>query len=126
MHMNKSFWIRIIAVSGLLSVALGAFAAHVLDAVLAEARMQTFYTAVHYQIYHTLALLGIVCLPDNVLQLRWKTYAARSMLSGIALFSGSLYLLIATDIKALAMITPVGGTAFMIGWVSLFVAAARS
>ena len=126
MSMNKSLWIRIIAVSGLLSVALGAFAAHVLDAVLAEARMQTFHTAVHYQIYHTLALLGIVCLPDNVLKLRWKAFSARFMLLGIVLFSGSLYLLVATDITALAMITPVGGIALMIGWVFLFVAATRA
>jgi len=123
MSMNKYLWLRIIAVSGLLSVVLGAFAAHGLDSVLTEQRMETFKTGVHYQFIHTLALLGLICLPDEFTQLRFKSYVAIGWLLGIVLFSGSLYLLVATDITALGMITPLGGTAFIIGWVLLFVAA---
>ena len=53
--MNKVLWIKIVAVSGLLSVVIGAFAAHVLDAVVTAERMDTLDTAVQYQIFHTLA-----------------------------------------------------------------------
>ena len=125
MSMNKHLWLRIIAVSGLLSVVLGAFAAHGLDSVLTEQRMETFKTGVHYQFIHTLALLGLICLPEDLLRPRFKTYTAICWLFGIVVFSGSLYLLVAMDIKALGMITPLGGTAFMLGWALLLTAAAR-
>lgn len=125
MSMNKRLWLRIIAISGLLSVALGAFAAHGLDAVLTDQRMETFQTGVRYQFIHTLALLGLICLPDDLLQPRFKTYTAICWLFGIVVFSGSLYLLVATDIKVLGMITPLGGSAFMLGWALLFTAATR-
>ena len=121
--MNKSKWIMSIAVSGFMTVALGAFGAHALDTVLTDQRMQTFQTAVQYQSFHTLALLGIVCIPDNLLQLQWKSYAARALAIGMLLFCGSLYLLEATDQKIFAMITPVGGLAFLVAWLLLFVAA---
>jgi uncharacterized membrane protein YgdD (TMEM256/DUF423 family) len=124
--MNKRLWLKIIAVSGLLSVVLGAFAAHGLDAILTEQRMQTFQTGVRYQLIHTLALLGLICLPDELTQSYFKTYTGIFWLLGIVLFSGSLYLLVATDITALGMITPLGGTAFIIGWALLFVAAIRN
>lgn len=121
--MNKSKWIMLIAVSGFMTVALGAFGAHALDTVLTDQRMQTFQTAVQYQSFHTLALLGIVCIPDNLLQSQWKSYAARALAIGMLLFCGSLYLLVATDQKFFAMITPVGGLAFLVAWLLLFVAA---
>ena len=123
MLMNKSNWIMLIAVSGFMTVALGAFGAHALDTVLTDQRMQTFQTAVQYQSFHTLALLGIVCIPDNLLQLQWKSYAARALAIGMLLFCGSLYLMVATDQKIFAMITPVGGLAFLVAWLLLFVAA---
>jgi len=124
--MNKHFWIKIIAVSGFLSVALGAFAAHGLESVLSDKRMDTFQTAAQYQIFHTLALLGIICTEDSLLQVRCKIYLARCFVLGIILFSGSLYLLAITDISALGMLTPIGGSAFIIGWAMLFIAAIRS
>ena len=124
--MNKRLWIKIIAVNGFLSVALGAFATHGLESVLSDGRMRTFQTAIQYQIFHTLALLGIICIQDSLLQVRWKLYSARCFLSGIILFSGSLYLFAVTDISALAMITPVGGSVFIMGWVILFIATIRS
>jgi uncharacterized membrane protein YgdD (TMEM256/DUF423 family) len=123
--MNKSLWLKIIAVSGFFTVALGAIAAHALESLLTAQRMQTLSAAVEYQSFHTLALLGIVCVPKDLLQLRWKIYAARCFLLGMVLFCGSLYLLVATGIKAFAMITPFGGVAFLIAWVMLFVATLR-
>ena len=123
--MNKLFWIKVIAVNGLLSVLLGAFTAHILEVVLTAQRIETFNTAVDYQIYHTLALLGLICIDDKLLAMRWKKYAAVFFLLGIILFCGSLYLLIATNISKLAMLTPLGGLSFMIGWIMLLFAAIR-
>ena len=123
--MNKLFWIKVIAVNGLLSVVLGAFTAHILEGVLTAQRIETFNTAVDYQIYHTLALLGLICIDDKLLAMRWKKYAAVFFLLGIILFCGSLYLLIATNISKLAMLTPLGGLSFMIGWIMLLFAAIR-
>jgi uncharacterized membrane protein YgdD (TMEM256/DUF423 family) len=123
--MNKLFWIKVVAISGLLSVVIGAFAAHVLEAALTAKRMETLDTAVQYQIFHTLALLGLMSIDDKLLAMRWKKYAAGFFLLGMILFCGSLYLLIATNISQLAMITPLGGLSFMIGWIMLLLAAAR-
>ena len=123
--MNKVFWIKITAINGLLSVILGAFAAHVVEAVLTDQRIETFDTAVQYQIFHTLALFGLICIDDKLLAARWKNYAASFFLLGIILFCGSLYLLIATEISKLAVITPLGGLSFMIGWIMLLLAAIR-
>lgn len=121
--MNKVFWIKITAINGLLSVMIGAFAAHALEAVLTAQRIEAFDTAVKYQIFHTLALFGLICIDDELLAVRWKNYAACFFLSGIILFCGSLYLLVVTDISDLAMITPLGGLSFMIGWIMLLLAA---
>jgi len=125
MPMNKPLWIKIAAFSSLISVALGAFAAHGLEAVLSDQRMEVFQTAVKYQMFHSLALLAIINLQDDLLHLRWKILALRCLLLGIVLFCGSLYLLVITNISAFGMITPIGGTAFMIGWLLLFWAARK-
>jgi len=125
MPMNKRLWIKIAALSSLISVALGAFAAHGLESVLSDQRMEVFQTAVKYQMFHSLALLAIISLQDDLLQLRWKILSLRCLLLGIVLFCGSLYLLVMTNISAFGMITPIGGTAFMIGWLSLCWAARK-
>lgn len=114
-----------IAINGLLTVILGAFAAHVLDGVLTAQRIETFDTAVQYHLFHTLALFGLVCVDDTVLATRWIKYAAGFFLLGIIVFCGSLYLFAATSISILAMITPLGGLAFMIGWIMLLLSAIR-
>lgn len=124
--MNKLFWIQVIAINGLLTVILGAFAAHVLDGVLTAQRIETFDTAVQYHLFHTLALFGLVCVDDTVLATRWIKYAAGFFLLGIIVFCGSLYLFAATSISILAMITPLGGLAFMIGWIMLLLSAIRA
>ena len=125
-QMNKPLWIKLVAVSGFLVVALGAFGAHALETVLTVQRIQTFHTAVQYQSFHTLALLGIVCVPDELLQSNWKCYAARSLLLGIGLFCGSLYLLALTDIKTFAMITPLGGISFLMAWIFFLAAVLKA
>ena len=123
--MNKSLWIKTIALSGAMCVALGAFAAHGLDSRLPVKAMATFRTAVLYQFLHTIALFSLVSLSEDLLVPRRQELVAKSWLLGIALFSGSLYTLVFTGISALGMIAPLGGTAFICGWLVLFTGAKK-
>lgn len=113
----------IAAISGFLGVALGAFGAHTLRDKLTEAAMNTYEKAVIYQFVHTLAIFGAGILlahfPGNghLLRAGWAFFA------GILLFSGSLYLYTLTGQKFWAMITPVGGLLFLLGWVFLLLGA---
>lgn len=120
-----SIFIQISALSGLLAVALGAFAAHALKSRLDEYAQGIFQTAVHYHFIHTLALLACA-----ILLLHWPKsiallVAACAFIIGIMLFSGSLYTLSLTGIRGLGAITPFGGVAFIVGWAALFLAAYR-
>ena len=126
--MHKKFLV-IAALLGGLSVALGAFAAHQLKAVVSADVLQIFETAVKYQVYHALALLGTGILLHQfpVKELRW---AGNLFIAGIILFSGSLYLLCYVkhlEISAtwVGAITPLGGLCFIAGWVLLAVGVAR-
>ena len=104
---------------GFLSVALGAFGAHALKSYLTENnRLPTYETAVQYQLYHGLALIitGILSL---LLKKQDFSLPALLFLTGITIFSGSLYLLCATGIKWLGAITPIGGTCFLAAWLLL-------
>lgn len=120
-------WFVIIgAISGFLSVALGAFGAHGLNDKLSEHFMEIYQTGVQYQMYHSLNLLliGILMIKwQYSAELRWSGYF---MIVGIILFSGSLYALSLTGITWLGAITPLGGIAFLVGWFLLVLAAYRS
>ena len=124
--MNKVFWLRFVALNGVLSVVLGAFAAHGLEDQLSDRHMATFRTAVLYHFLHTLALLAVISLPDQLTKPSLCHWAAVSFAAGIVLFSGSLYLLVLTNTPTLGMVTPLGGLAFIAGWGLLFFAAGRS
>ena len=124
--MNKVFWLRFVALNGVLSVVLGAFAAHGLEDQLSDRHMATFRTAVLYHFLHTLALLAVISLPDRLAKASLCHCAAVSFAIGIVLFSGSLYLLVLTNTPTLGMVTPFGGVAFIAGWGLLFFAARRS
>lgn len=122
--MHKLF-IQYAAISGAITVGLGAFGAHALkERLLNSGYLDTFQTAVSYQMYHSLALLFIGILymkyPSGLLN-----YSGYAMMVGILLFSGSLYLLCLSGIKWLGAITPIGGLSFIIGWVLLFFAALK-
>ena len=103
-----------------LAVILGAFGAHALKSRLALDMMQVYHTGVQYQFYHALGLVivGVLSIHYPSVTLNWS---AIFMTIGIALFSGSLYLLAITGIKWLGAITPLGGTSFIVGWILLFV-----
>ena len=106
------------AVSAGLAVALGAFAAHGLRGRLSPEAMQTFETGARYHMYHALALLAVAWAVT-----RWPgaavTAAGWLFIAGTLLFSGSLYLLAITGVRALGAITPIGGLAFILGWLAL-------
>jgi len=112
------------AVSGLLTVALGAFAAHGLRQQIPPEMLLVFNKGVHYQGLHALALLatGIMSTHRGSLAL---SIAGWSFLLGILLFSGSLYLLAMTGSRWLGILTPFGGLSFLIGWLSLAIAGWR-
>ena len=106
------------AIGGLLSVALGAFAAHALKQILSPGMLEIFHTGATYQTTHSLALLLTGLLGERY-DCRALRVAGWSFASGILLFSGSLYLLAMTDISWLGAVTPLGGSAFLLGWGAL-------
>lgn len=122
------FFIVLGSMLAFLSVALGAFGAHVLKDRLSEQSLSIFQTGVQYQIYHSLGLIliGILAaLPafqDASVLLRWAGWL---LAGGIVLFSGSLYALSFSGIGILGIVTPFGGVAFLIGWALLAAAAIR-
>jgi len=124
--MSHKLIIIIGSISGAISVILGAFGAHALKDVLnASGRLETYETAVKYQMYHSLALilLGILMLH---FQHRFLNYASYSFLVGIIIFSGSLYTLCATGITKLGAITPIGGVFLIVAWALLAIGVAKS
>jgi uncharacterized membrane protein YgdD (TMEM256/DUF423 family) len=113
------------AINGFLTVAFGAFAAHGLKDVLSPGLKAVFDTGVEYQALHAIALL-IVGLLGNSGRSAALTWSGWAFATGILLFSGSLYLLALTDARWLGMVTPLGGTAFLLGWAALAWHATRS
>lgn len=101
---------------GLLSVLIGAFATHGLKPQLSIHAMGWIQTAVQYQQFHSLAILVLGFASLNWPAVRALKIAAYCMLAGIVLFSGSLYLMAATQLPQLGMITPLGGIGFLLGW----------
>ena len=123
--MHKLF-LKTAAITGALSVILGAFAAHGLKQLLSPDNLQIFETAVRYQFYHVFALLmtGILYKEFPGKLMKW---AGRFFIIGMILFCGSLYLLCYVKYAELTFnwlgaITPFGGAAFIAGWALLFVA----
>lgn len=108
-----------------LAVVLGAFGAHALASRLGPDALETFQTGVRYHMYHALALLAAGWLVDRRPDLMSARLAGRLFVTGVVIFSGSLYALALTGQRWLGAITPVGGVAFILGWVALALAAAR-
>jgi uncharacterized membrane protein YgdD (TMEM256/DUF423 family) len=106
-------------------VALGAFGAHGLKARVSAELLAVFETGVRYHMYHALALLAVGWAawrnPNASLRAAGFLFTA-----GIGLFSGSLYLMTLTGARWLGAITPLGGLAFLAGWVLLAWGASRS
>ena len=110
------------ALMGFVGVALGAFGAHGLKGRLSAEMLAVFETAVRYQMYHALALLVLGAMMTR-LEGRAVVVAGWSFTAGILIFSGSLYALALSGVTMLGAITPIGGLAFLIGWIALAIAA---
>lgn len=112
------------ALNGFLAVAFGAFGAHALRNGIADNLFNAFQTAVQYHQIHALGLLAIGLLARHQ-RCSWLSASGWLMLAGILMFSGSLYLLALTDMHTLGMVTPFGGTALLLSWLLLGIAALR-
>ena len=105
---------------GAVAVMLGAFGAHSFKSILeANGTLETFNTAVKYHFFHTLAMILVALLMDKYAS-KLLEYSAISMLAGIVLFSGSLYILALSGVTKWGVVAPFGGLAFIVGWVLLF------
>ncbi len=107
-----------------LSVAGGAFASHALKDKLSDRALEIFETGIKYQMYHALALILVALFLSRLETVPMTlSSAGYAFIVGILIFSGSLYALSLTGIKWLGAIAPIGGAAFLIGWLSLAIAA---
>jgi uncharacterized membrane protein YgdD (TMEM256/DUF423 family) len=114
------------ALFGASGVVLGAFGAHALASRFSESNQATWDTAVTYQLTHALALLVVGLLArDSGASSTALSVAGWGFIVGVALFSGSLYLLAVDGPRFLGPVTPVGGAAFIVGWVALLVGVLR-
>ena len=125
--MNRKILITA-CIFGVIAVIAGAFGAHGLKAVLNATELEQWRTAVSYQFYHTFALLFLSFIP---LRNRFQNTAYWCFTFGIILFSGSIYLLATRTITnfhwpVLGPLTPIGGLFFIIGWLSMLVAAIKN
>ncbi len=113
------------AISGFVAVAAGAVGAHGLKARVSPAQLAVFETGARYQMVHALGLLAVGWATT-----RWPgaatTAAGWFFVAGTLIFSGSLYALTLSGVRALGAITPIGGVAFLAGWGALAWAALRS
>ena len=111
-------WLGAGAINGLISVAMGAFAAHGLKDRLPAEALDWVRTGSAYEMWHALALVGVAIVGTGKTG-RALCLAGGAFLLGCILFSGSLYLLALTGIRGFAFITPIGGVAFLVGWAAL-------
>ena len=123
--LSKNSVLLIGAILCALAVAIGAFGAHGLSAILEHNdRVDTFLLANRYQFYHGLSLLFIGARYEFSVTL--EKVMALALFLGVLIFSGSLYCLATTDIRWFGAIAPIGGTLLLIGWTSLVVTIARN
>ena len=111
-------------VLALVSVVLGAFAAHGLKNKLTEPLLNAFSTGVEYQFLHSLALVLVVILAKLFPHPLWH-WCAGLFILGVLCFSGSLYALALTGIKWFGPVTPIGGVMFITGWAVFVIAALK-
>ena len=115
-------WFVTACLLALTAVALGAFGAHGLRDRVEPRMLEVFEVGVRYQMFHALALLA-AALARPLLRAHRADAACACFVAGTAVFSGSLYAMTLTGIRALGAVTPVGGVLFLAGWVLLAAAA---
>lgn len=121
--MSWRSWLVAGALLAAVAVAAGAFGAHGLRGRLSPGDLATFETAARYQMYHGLGLVAVALLAER--GITGLNVSGWLFLVGILLFSGSLYLLTLAGLRWMGAVTPLGGVAFILGWVMLAVAGWR-
>jgi uncharacterized membrane protein YgdD (TMEM256/DUF423 family) len=117
--LTQALYLKIAGISGALAVGLGAFGAHGLQKRINDPKMlKNWETAAHYHLMHSLALLGVASIAKRNHHLIGGLFVG-----GIVLFSGSLYAMVLTNQRKLGAVTPIGGLAFIGGWLALAFAA---
>ena len=111
LRMNR--WVKAAALSGALAVALGAFGAHGLKSHVTAEGLETWKTAAHYHLVHSVVLLVLGLLGERL------AWSKRLILAGIGIFAGSLYIYVLSGVKFFAIITPLGGLTLILGWLSI-------
>ena len=116
--MNKKI-LSTATILGMIAIILGAFGAHALKKVLSIEQLSTFETGVRYQMYHALFLLFVGLMNDITPKIKKTIYFL--VLTGVILFSGSIYLLATNDLtsfdfKTIGFLTPIGGLLLILGW----------
>ena len=128
-EMHKVFLVIGSILAGL-SVVLGALGAHGLQKIVNAETVAVYQTGVQYQMYHALALLALGILAERTAS-HWFHYAGVFFISGIILFSGSLYLIVSLKAmnkeitRGIGVLTPIGGILFIIGWILFLIAVIR-
>ncbi len=108
-----------------LAVGFGAFGAHIVQDILTPERYAVYKTAVEYHFYHAIGLLIVGVTAFHIPESHLLNWSGWLLLAGILIFSGSLYLLTLTDTSWLGAITPLGGFAFIAGWIVFALALIR-
>ncbi len=121
--MNKKILITA-SILGVLSIVLGAFAAHGLEKLIDTSSIETFETGVRYQMYH--AILLLIIGSSSFLNTKPKQYILYLVVLGVLFFSGSIYGLATNeltsfDFKQIALITPIGGMLLIFAWVVMLI-----
>jgi uncharacterized membrane protein YgdD (TMEM256/DUF423 family) len=123
--MERTFFI-IASLLGSLSVALGAFGAHALRGRIEESLLANYQTGVSYMFYHALAIFIVAWAVSKWPASNLSTWAGWLFVLGIVIFSGSLFVMAFTGLRWLGAITPIGGVAFIAGWLLLALVAWRN
>ena len=120
--MSARFWIVCAGIAGATGVIAGAFGAHGLEKWASEDLLEIWRTGSTYQLFHAPALLGVGLLVQAYGNRRAFSISGWAFLTGIVVFSGSLYLLVLTGQRWLGPITPIGGLSLILGWLALIFA----
>jgi len=124
-YMSKYF-IFLGSVNAFIAVGLGAFGAHGLKSRITPDLLDVYQTGVHYHLFHALGLILVGVIAHWLGNSNLVTWSGGLILSGIIIFSGSLYVLSLTGIRTFGAITPVGGVAFLAGWILLAYASLKN
>jgi len=125
--MSTAKWFLLLgSLNALLAVVLGAFGAHGLKARLPQELLAVYQTGVQYHLYHALGLIVVGLVATQFPVSGWLKGSGWLMLTGIVIFSGSLYAMSIGGVRAFGAITPVGGVVFILAWVMLAIAVMKT